>query len=58
MVSEEGVVWEDDCLIVIYGEQRGSVCVCARVGGINDINREHKCVKGRRDETVGKKTRD
>lgn len=34
MVSEEGVVWEDDCLIVIYGEQRGSVCVCvcARVG--------------------------
>lgn len=31
------------------------VCVCARVGGINDINREHKCVKGRRDETVGKK---
>lgn len=33
MVSEEGVVWEDDCLIVIYGEQRGSVCVCVCEGG-------------------------
>lgn len=31
-------------LMVISGEQ----CVC-----VNDINREHKCIKGRRDETVG-----
>lgn len=44
-----------ESLIVIYG--RSSVCVSG--GGVSmikiDKNREHKCIKGRRDEAARKK---
>lgn len=48
----EGGGWEEEAGVseinVIYGEQRG---VCGG-GDVNDINREHEYVKGRRDARV------